>query len=93
MLFERSSKMKKQSFKTIPITLDKKILSQFLKQRRQNLKITQAELAKYCNLSREGIQKIESGTSDVQISTIIKISKILDFKINIEVADDTDVKL
>lgn len=68
----------------LQITLDKKILSEFLKNRRKDFKITQAELAKYCNLSREGIQKIESGLSDIQVSTLVKMSKILEFNLVVE---------
>lgn len=66
------------------LTLDKKVISGFLKKRRKELAVTQVELAKYCNLSREGILKIESGNSDIQVSTLVKMSKILGFKIVIE---------
>lgn len=66
------------------LTADKLQISNYLKERRKNLELTQADLAKYCNLSREGIQKIESGQSDLQISTLIKLSKILGFKVIIE---------
>jgi len=67
---------------------DKSKMSEFLKNRRKSLSITQLELAKYCNLSREGIQKIESGLSDMQISTLVKMAKILGFKITIETEED-----
>lgn len=70
------------------LTQDKSVLSEYLKQRRKELKITQNELAKYCNLSREGIQKIESGTNDMHISTLIKMSKYLGFKVKIETEED-----
>lgn len=70
------------------VGLDKQKMSLFLKKRRTSLNITQVELAKYCNLSREGIQKIESGVSDLQISTLIKMSKILGFKVLIELEED-----
>ncbi len=70
------------------INIEKNTISEFIKSRRKSLKITQVELAKYCNLSREGILKIESGASDIQLATLIKISKILGFKINIEIEQD-----
>ena len=70
------------------LNLDKNKISDFIKTRRKSLKITQVDLAKYCNLSREGILKIESGTNDIQLSTLIKISKILGFKINVEIEQD-----
>jgi len=70
------------------LNLEKNKISEFIRTRRKSLKITQADLAKYCNLSREGVLKIESGSSDIQLSTLIKISKILGFKINIEIEQD-----
>ena len=73
---------------TFVIGSDKKKISEFLKNRRKSLSITQLELAKYCNLSREGIQKIESGVSDMQISTLVKMAKILGFKVTIEIEED-----
>jgi transcriptional regulator with XRE-family HTH domain len=68
--------------------LNKSELSKYLKQRRKLLGITQIDLAKYCNLSREGIQKIESGKTDLHISTLVKISKFLGFKITIETEEE-----
>jgi transcriptional regulator with XRE-family HTH domain len=68
--------------------LEKNKISEFIKIRRKSLKITQLDLAKYCDLSREGILKIESGKSDIQLSTLVKISKILGFKLKIEIEKD-----
>lgn len=59
-------------------------LAEILKMRRHQLKITQKSLAAFCNLSHNGISRIELGQSDVQLSTILKMSKILGFKIILE---------
>jgi transcriptional regulator with XRE-family HTH domain len=59
-------------------------LAKTLKTRRHQLKITQKSLAAFCNLSHNGISRVELGQSDVQLSTILKMSKILGFKIILE---------
>lgn len=59
-------------------------LAEVLKMRRHQLKITQKSLADFCNLSHNGISRIELGESDVQLSTILKMSKVLGFKIILE---------
>jgi len=59
-------------------------LAEILKKRRHQLKITQKSLADFCDLSHNGISRIELGESDVQLSTILKLSKILGFKIILE---------
>ncbi|MCH9762799.1 MAG: helix-turn-helix domain-containing protein [Gammaproteobacteria bacterium] len=59
-------------------------LSEVLKARRHELKITQKSLADFCNLSHNGISRIELGQSDAQLSTLLKLSKILGFKIILE---------
>ena len=55
-----------------------------LKKRRKELGITQTDLAKYCDLSRSGISQIELGVKDIRFSTLVKICKILGFKIQIQ---------
>jgi transcriptional regulator with XRE-family HTH domain len=59
-------------------------LAEVLKGRRRQLKITQKSLAAFCNLSHNGISRIELGQSDVQLSTILKMSKVLGFKLILE---------
>ena len=59
-------------------------LAKVLKTRRHELKITQKSLADFCNLSHNGISRIELAQSDVQLSTILKMSKVLGFKIILE---------
>ncbi|MGE0631997.1 MAG: helix-turn-helix domain-containing protein [Pseudobdellovibrionaceae bacterium] len=58
-----------------------------LKDRRKQLGITQKSLADFCNLSHNGISRIELGKSDVQLSTLAKMSKILGFKIIFEMEE------
>lgn len=54
--------------------------------RRKELKLSQSELAKLCNLSTNGISKFESspGSREVKLSTIFKISEVLGFKLHLE---------
>ncbi|STX41024.1 transcriptional regulator, y4mF family [Legionella donaldsonii] len=59
-------------------------LADVLKNRRRELNITQKSLADFCNLSHNGISRIELAQSDAQLSTILKMSKVLGFKIILE---------
>ncbi|MBC7421466.1 MAG: helix-turn-helix transcriptional regulator [Bdellovibrio sp.] len=61
--------------------LDEKSLAKALKARRKELQITQKALADFCNLSHNGISRIELADSDIKLSSLIKMSKILGFKI------------
>ncbi|PWU19640.1 MAG: XRE family transcriptional regulator [Bdellovibrio sp.] len=56
-------------------------LGKLLKKRRIELNISQKELASYCNLSHNGISQIEIGKKDVKLSTLLKMSKMLGFKV------------
>lgn len=58
-----------------------------IKARRKELGVTQKELADYCNLSHNGISRIEVADSDVKLSTLLKMSHILGFKIVIEMSE------
>ncbi len=60
------------------------ILATTLKNRRKQLNMTQKELADFCDLSHNGISRIEVADSDVKISTLLKMSKLLGFKIVLE---------
>lgn len=66
---------------------DAQTLAEALKDRRRELKITQKSLAEFCNLSHNGISRIELAESDVQLSTLLKMSKILGFKIVLEMEE------
>lgn len=66
---------------------NEKDLAKALKERRKELKITQKSLADFCNLSHNGISRIEMADSDIKLSSLIKMSKILGFKITLEMED------
>jgi transcriptional regulator with XRE-family HTH domain len=59
-------------------------LAKALKARRKALGITQKTLADFCGLHHNGISRIENGGSDVKLSTLLKMAKILDFKLVFE---------
>ncbi len=64
-------------------------LVKLLKKRREELGMSQAELAKLCNLSVNGISKLESneGEREVKLSTLFKLSKFLGFKLALELEE------
>ena len=72
--------------KRVPI-LKEKSLAQALKGRRKELGITQKSLADFCNLSHNGISRIELADSDIKLSTLFKMAKILGFKMTLEMED------
>lgn len=67
--------------------LDEKSMAKALRLRRKELQITQKALADFCNLSHNGISRIELADSDIKLSSLIKMSKILGFKIILELED------
>ena len=62
-------------------------LGKILKERREKLGITQKELADFCDLSHNGISRIEIGNSDIKLSTLLKIAKIIGINLIIEMGD------
>ena len=62
-------------------------LGKILKERREKLGITQKELADFCDLSHNGISRIEIGNSDIKLSTLLKMSKIIGINLIIEMED------
>lgn len=72
--------------KRVPI-IKEKDLAQALKSRRKELGITQKSLADFCNLSHNGISRIELADSDIKLSTLFKMAKILGLKITLEMED------
>lgn len=72
--------------KQITISSEKE-LAKVLKARRKELNITQKSLADFCNLSHNGISRIEMADSDTKLSSLLKMSKILGFKLTLEMAD------
>ena len=64
-----------------------KELGELLRKRRKELGVTQKKLAKFSNLSHTGIGRIELAQNDVKFETLLKLSKILGFKIKIELEE------
>ncbi|MDD4974102.1 MAG: helix-turn-helix transcriptional regulator [Bacteriovorax sp.] len=62
-------------------------LAKALKERRKDLAITQKDLARVCDLSHNGISRIEVADSDIKLSTLLKMGKFLGFKIVLEMDD------
>ena len=62
-------------------------LGSLLKSRRQELKITQKQLAEFCDLSHNGISQIELGEKSARLSTLLKLGKMLGFKIVLELEE------
>lgn len=54
-----------------------KDLAKLLKNRREQLGISQKELAKLCNLSHNGISKLEKDEREARLSTLLKLGKFL----------------
>ncbi len=71
--------------------MEKNGTSQQIKSARQNLGLTQAQLAEKCNLDIRTIQRIESGMVTPRYYTINLINKVLGTNIN--VAKDTPIIL
>jgi len=71
--------------------MEKNGISQQIKSARQNLGLTQAQLAEKCNLDIRTIQRIESGLVTPRYYTINLINKVL--ATNINVAKDTAISL
>lgn len=61
-------------------------LVRVLADRRKALGVSQAELAQLCDLSVNGISKLESaaGAREVKLSTLFKLGKFLGFSIQLE---------
>ena len=62
-------------------------IGKVLKNRRNELEITQKKLADYCDLSHNGISQIEIGEKSVRLSTLLKLGKILGFKVVLKMED------
>jgi ribosome-binding protein aMBF1 (putative translation factor) len=73
--------MKNQTIET------SKDVAEVLKNRRKELGISQKDLAQLCDLSHNGISRIEVNDSDVQLSTLLKLSHFLGFKIIFEMEE------
>lgn len=58
-----------------------------LKATRRSRGVTQVELADFSGLSNHGISKIELGSSDPRLSTLLRLAELLDLRIVVE-SDD-----
>lgn len=65
----------------------KEDIAKAIKKRRKELGVTQKDLASLCNLSHNGISRIEVADSDIKLSTLLKMGKLLGFKIVLEMDD------
>ncbi|MFW7380194.1 MAG: helix-turn-helix domain-containing protein [Oligoflexus sp.] len=66
---------------------DRVELGKVIRARRKELNITQVELAAYANIAKNLLTRIETAQTDVRLSTLLKISKFLGFKITIELEE------
>ena len=64
-----------------------KELAKIIRKRREELKIPQKELARLCNLSYNGISKMETLESEIKLSTFFKLSKFLGIKVVLEMEE------
>ncbi|MCI5072578.1 helix-turn-helix domain-containing protein [bacterium] len=55
-----------------------------IKQRRKELGLTQKQVAKFCQLSFNGLSQIELGNQSIRLNTLIRLSEILGFTVNLE---------
>ena len=62
-------------------------VAKLIKQRREELGISQKELAQLCDLSHNGISKMESNESEVKLSTLLRMSKFLGIKLVLEMEE------
>ena len=60
-------------------------LSNFIRKRRMELKMSQTELADLSGLSKNGIAKFERGESSLSFSNIMRLAPNLGFRIGIDV--------
>lgn len=66
---------------------DEVSLAKAIKDRRKELGVTQKDLAKLCDLSHNGISRIEVADSDIKLSTLLKLGKLLGFKVTLDLED------
>lgn len=71
-----------------PIALsDPKQLGKMIRAARKRQQVTQQELADFSGLHRNGIAKIEAGTVDVKVSTLLRIASLLRLSVLVEETD------
>ena len=60
-------------------------LSDFIRKRRMELKMSQSELADLSGLSKNGIAKFERGESSLSFSNIMRLAPNLGFRVGLDV--------
>ncbi|MEZ4818575.1 MAG: helix-turn-helix transcriptional regulator [Bdellovibrionota bacterium] len=63
---------------------NERMLGEILKKRRKELGLTQKDVAKYCRLSSNGLSQIELGHKSIRLGTLLRLSKMLGFTIQLE---------
>ena len=53
----------------------------FIKNQRNEMDVTQNELANFAGLTRVGIAKLENSDNDIKLSTLLKVVNLLGFEI------------
>lgn len=62
-------------------------ITKLVKARREELGLSQKDLAQFCNLSHNGISKMESHKSEIKLTTLLKISQFLGIKLVLEMEE------
>ncbi len=67
---------------------DAKQLGKIIRDARKRQKVSQIELADFTGLHRNGIAKIEAGTVDVKLGTLLRIASLLRLTVLLEDIDE-----
>jgi len=67
------------------LELNVDLIGEMIKKTRKKRKLTQEELGNIIGVQKAQISKIENGTSNVTIGTILKVFKALEAKVNFKV--------
>ena len=65
--------------------MNKKEIGQYVVQRRDALSISQAYLAELCDLSVHTLSNLETGTGNVTLDTLLKVTDVLGLKVTVGV--------
>lgn len=65
--------------------MNKKEIGAYVIERRDTLSISQARLAELCGLSVHTLSNLETGTGNVTLETLLKVTEILGLKVRVGV--------
>ena len=65
--------------------MNKKEIGAYVSERRDTLAISQARLAELCGLSVHTLSNLETGTGNVTLETLLKVTEILGLKVRVGV--------